>query len=79
MIEMFIEVPDYKLSPFIRNHFNDMFQMGLTEFEAYLNICFFKHESQKQTKNVVWNIDADEDFVDFYTSYIGNDFYQRLL
>lgn len=53
--------------------------MGLTIFEQYLDVCFYKHESLKQTKNVKWTLEGDEDFIDFHTSYIGNDFYQRLL
>jgi hypothetical protein len=79
MLSMFIELSEFRLSKFVRKHFSELLGMGLTVYEKYLGSCMFKHASMKQTKSLKWVFDKDEAFVDFHTSYIGDDFYEKLL
>lgn len=45
MLEMMIKLPHLRMSPFIRQYFDELFSLNLSSFKKYLDICFFKHES----------------------------------
>lgn len=75
MLEMLIKLPDYRISGFIRQHFDDLFSLNLKSFKKYLEVCFFKHRSLNEVKTVKWTLDTNEDFIDYHTSFIGGDFY----
>jgi hypothetical protein len=79
MLEMFIELEDHRLSQFIRKDFSFLLDLNMKIFEKYLESCFFKHISMRTTKTVRWVFEEDEAFVDFHTSYLGEEFYQKLL
>jgi hypothetical protein len=53
--------------------------MEMKVFERYLESCFFKHKSMKETKSLKWNYDEDEAYVDYHTSFLGEEFYMKLL
>ena len=76
---MFIEMKGFRLSKFIRKHFSELLNMGLCIFEKYLDTCMFKHACMNQTKAIKWVFTKDEAIVDFHTSYIGEQFLEKLL
>lgn len=75
---MLIDLGEYRLSQFIRKHFSTLFSLELKIFERYLDTCFFKHKSMKETKSLKWIFKEDEAYIDFHTSYLGNEFYKLL-
>lgn len=70
---------EYRLSQFIKKHISTLFSMQLKVFEKYLESCFFKHKNMQETKSLKWIYDENEAFVDHHTSYLGDEFYQKLL
>lgn len=75
---MLIDLGEYRLSQFIRKHFSTLFSLQLKIFEKFLESCFFKHKSMKDTKSLKWIFKEDEALIDFHTSYLGNEFYKQL-
>lgn len=79
MLEMLISLEEYSLSKFIKKHIPKLFSMQLKVFEKYLESCFFKHKSMQDTKTLKWIYEENEAFVDHHTSYLGEEFYGKLL
>jgi len=53
--------------------------MELEVFFRYLDCCFFKHKSMEKPKELKWNIEDEEVYIDYHTSYIGDHFYNQVL
>ena len=67
---MFIELSDYKISQFIKKHFNALFRMRLNVFEAYLDSCTFSNESMAEIKQLPWNDQIEEVSIGYHCSIL---------
>lgn len=40
-LEMLMKLPEFRVSPFLKKHFDELFEMQLETFERFLDTCFF--------------------------------------
>ena len=45
---MFIELNPYSMSKFIKKYFPELFRMGISVFDSYLDICTFNNISMNE-------------------------------
>ena len=78
MLEMLLILPEFRVSNFIRHHFEELFALSLPSFNKYLKTSIFKHHKMQKTHSLPWKFeDEDEFFIDHHTSYIGQDFISK--
>ena len=76
---MIIQLPEYRLSLFIKKHFNYLFALELETFEKFLETCFFQHKYMIEPKPMTWCFEDDEVYRDFHTSYLNEAFEEQLM
>jgi len=78
MLQMLIEVPEYRVSHFIKSHFSTLFTMKLGSFEGFLESCLFTNLPMINIKAINWKSSKNEVFLDYHTSFIASDFQYKI-
>ena len=76
---MLIQLPRYRLSIFVKKHFNYLFAQELETFEEFLETCFFQHSNMLEPRSMNWNFEEEEVYRDYHTSYLNEEFDEKLM
>ena len=75
MLEMLCTLGNFSLSKYFMHHFSELFQMELVSFQNFLSSCLFQLPRMKEIKVLKWVHHTDEYYLDYHTSYLGEQFY----
>jgi len=78
MLQMLIEVPEFRVSHFIKSHFSTLFPMGLASFDSFLDSCLFTNLPMTSIKAINWKSSDNEIYLDYHTSFIASDFQYKI-
>ncbi|CDW76983.1 wd-40 repeat protein [Stylonychia lemnae] len=68
------QYPQFKLTHAIRKHFNILLNMGIVQFNTFLEGCTFKNYMLEDVRQLQWQSNDEEQYLGYHTSFITDSF-----